>query len=174
MADGPAPRPELTRERQMEVDATSVVTETPRGSEMPLPPEAIFSSDMTFKVIAGNLPLGKGYVLGKSLYFLTGIKKFTNYARRFGFDEIGNCEAVSQENRRGMANVVGWGTLGALIAGPIGAVGLGAMANNKSDWTQLSLTMKDGTRLLIEMKQKDFVRFDFTLKSISPSLPQRE
>jgi hypothetical protein len=126
-----------------------------------------FKSDFTFVILGGNFSVesgsNKGCVVGKTIVLPTELRWFTLYGQQYDFSEIVDFKVISQENRRGMGNVVGWGTLGLFVAGPIGAVGLGALANSRKDWVQFSMTLSDGKRFLAEIKSKDFAKFEFAL-----------
>lgn len=126
--------------------------------------ETLFKNDYGFTILAGDFgpACSKGCVAGKHLYLSTERQGFIHYGRKYRFDDIAEFVVVSDDNRRGMGNVVGWGTLGWAIAGPLAALGTGALANSKKDWVTFAVTFRDGRRVLAEMKHKHLVQFEFT------------
>ena len=134
--------------------------------------ETQFKTDFSFTILAGDFSTrtmaNKGCIVGKSIIMPTDQRLFVQYGLRYDVSEIAQFQVLSEQNRRGMGNVVGWGTLGAVIAGPFAALGLGALAQTNKDWLTFAMTFSDGKRVLGDLKQKHLLQFEFLRMPAQP------
>ncbi|MCF6199234.1 MAG: hypothetical protein L3J67_07540 [Hyphomicrobiaceae bacterium] len=120
------------------------------------------------KLLAGDFTadaeVGQALVLGHSIVFPTLATWFRLYGVEYGLTQIKEFEIVSRDSKRTNSGVIlPAGIVGAVVAGPVGAVGLGALANTNHGLVQFIITFNDGKRFLGEVENEHAAQFQFLL-----------
>ena len=126
------------------------------------------SNDISVDVLASDFKYSsspyQAFVNNERIAIIFFNSFLKTYGKVYDLKDIKEFMLVSNDNRRGLGNVLLWGAAGGLVAGPLGAVGLGALSNYKKDYCQFVLTFNDGRRILCELKSKYYAKFSFYLK----------
>jgi tRNA_anti-like len=110
----------------------------------------------TFKVIAGDFGEGKqGRVLIGSLYKKSSQGFYMPLTGHIGTGQIETIEIATEENLKKMGGSIGWGLIGGLTLGPVGALA-GVLAGGNKTTVTFVCKFKDGRKFLGSCAPKTF------------------
>jgi hypothetical protein len=123
----------------------------------------------TITVHAGHFVSGKVNVQSGSMR-LRDIT--TRSAISYRFEDFAELEAASEESTKKMMGAIGWGLVGDLALGPLGALA-GVLSGGKQTDVKFTAAFKDGRRMLATTDSKTFTAMQAALfnKSLAPILP---
>lgn len=102
------------------------------------------------KIIAGDFP--KGSIITKvfSVITLTPSGKFTGMNIT---NQIKNVEIITEESKKKFVGAAGWGLVGAVALGPLGAIA-GILAGGNKKEILVACELKDGKKFIATVDSK--------------------
>jgi len=108
----------------------------------------------TINVLAGNIQTGKWNYVG-----------FGCVLMKYGFGEeinlgklnVKNIEMIDEEKRKKLAGTAGWGLVGAVALGPLGAIGGMLLGGNKKQ-VVFACELQDGRKFMATTDSKTWLK----------------
>ncbi|MFA4941015.1 MAG: hypothetical protein WC582_00225 [Patescibacteria group bacterium] len=109
----------------------------------------------TINVLAGNIKKGKWHFYG---FFGSTVMN-----RDFGEDielskyNVKSIEMINEEKRKKLAGTAGWGLVGAVALGPLGAIGGMLLGGNKKE-VIFTCELEDGRKFMASTDSKTWIK----------------